>query len=293
MATLAKQIWISQLMENFYPDTSFLRYVKDFSNLVENDMINMAEAGVDPVVMINNTTYPITVVQRIDTPLPVELDKFETENTLVRRPEVIEYAYDQLESVIMGHRNVLRTKTGQKAAHAFAPQQDTAFSPVLATTGANDGEGNKRLTIEDVLRLKRRFDDVDYPTDKRFLVLAPRHLEDLILLDTKSFKDITDFANGEPKRFAGFNILSFSKNPAYNRTTMQKKAFGSAGASTDGFCSFAFYGEEVMKADGEVYMYATIDDPKERGTIVGFDKRFIAVPIRNKGVGAIVSAAAA
>ena len=44
-----------------------------------------------------------------------------------------------------------------------------------------------------------------------------------------------------------------------------------------------------MKADGEIYMYVNHDDPKERGTIVGFDKRFIAVPMRNKGIGAIVS----
>ena len=31
-------------------------------------------------------------------------------------------------------------------------------------------------------------------------------------------------------------------------------------------------------------------NPKERATIVGFEKRFVAVPIRNKGLGAIVSA---
>ena len=47
-----------------------------------------------------------------------------------------------------------------------------------------------------------------------------------------------------------------------------------------------------MRADGEIYMYANIDDPSERGTIIGFDKRFIALPIRGKGIGAIVSAAA-
>ena len=47
-----------------------------------------------------------------------------------------------------------------------------------------------------------------------------------------------------------------------------------------------------MKADGEVFMYSRDNDPEERGTIVGFDKRFIALPIRNKGVGAIVSSKA-
>ena len=45
-----------------------------------------------------------------------------------------------------------------------------------------------------------------------------------------------------------------------------------------------------MKADGEIYMYSKEDDPGERATIVGFDKRFVALPIRGKGIGAIVSA---
>lgn len=121
-------------------------------------------------------------------------------------------------------------------------------------------------------------------------MLDPRHTEDLILTDLKSFKDITDFVDGNPKRFAGFNILEFTKNPTYNATTLQKEKFGKAKAETDTFCSFAFSGDEVMKADGSFKMYERMNDPELRGTVIGFDKRFIALPIRNKGIGAIVSA---
>ena len=52
MAGLAKEVWINQLTKKFYPDSSFLNYTKDFSSLVENDAINMADAGVDPDVLI-------------------------------------------------------------------------------------------------------------------------------------------------------------------------------------------------------------------------------------------------
>ena len=89
---------------------------------------------------------------------------------------------------------------------------------------------------------------------------------------------------------AGFNILQFSKPANYAYETLTKKSFGSVPADGDTFCSFSFHSEEVMKADGNVKMYQVKDDPKERATIVGFEKRFIAVPIRNKGLGAIVSA---
>ncbi len=288
MSGLKKEVWVKQLMEKFYPETSFLNYARDFSGLVENDIINMVEAGVDPNVLINNTTYPIKTVQRIDKPIQVELDQFETENTLVRRPEVIEYSYDQLESVILGHRNTLRSKTAQKAAHAYAPQKESDYTPVVGTTGDVFGK-RKRLSISDILALKERFDDVDIPQDGRYLVLNPKHVSDLIMFDVKAFKNILDIREGEPQRFAGFNILQTSITPKYNASTFEKVAFGAESSETDTFCSFAFHCDEVMKADGQIYMYARIDDPEERGTIVGFDKRFIATPIRNKAIGAIVS----
>lgn len=285
---LNKQVWTTQLMGNFYPESSFLRYVKDFSTLVDNDIINMAEAGVDPDVLVNNTTYPIKVVQRVDKPISIELDLFETENTLVRRPEVIEYSYDQLESVIMGHRSQLRAATAAKAAHAFAPQKDSVFTPVIMTTGETVGT-RKRITIADILLLKERFDDANIPFEDRYLVLNPKHLSDLILFDVKAFKDITDITNGQPKKFAGFNVLQTSCTATYNGTTREKVEFDAEKADTDTFCSFAFQKDEVMKADGQVHLYERFDDPEERGTILGFDKRFIALPIRSKGIGAIVS----
>lgn len=288
MAGLAKEVWINQLTKKFYPDSSFLNYTKDFSSLVENDAINMADAGVDPDVLINNTTYPIQVVNRVDTPIRIELDLFETKNTLVRRPEAIEYSYDQLESVLMGHRNKLRARTAEKAAHAFAPLKDSEFTPVISTTGETSGT-RKRMSVEDILLLKERFDSVDIPLEERYLVLNPKHLSDLILFDVRAFKDLTDIVDGKPKRFAGFNVLQTSATPFYNTTSLEKTAFTKTPGDTDVFCSFAFQKEEVMKADGTVHMYAKYDDPEERGTIVGFDKRFIAVPIRNKGIGAIVS----
>lgn len=288
MAGLAKEVWINQLTKKFYPDSSFLNYTKDFSSLVENDAINMADAGVDPDVLINNTTYPIQVVNRVDTPIRIELDLFETKNTLVRRPEAIEYSYDQLESVLMGHRNKLRARTAEKAAHAFAPLKDSEFTPVISTTGETSGT-RKRMSVEDILLLKECFDSVDIPLEERYLVLNPKHLSDLILFDVRAFKDLTDIVDGKPKRFAGFNVLQTSATPFYNATSLEKIAFTKTPGDTDVFCSFAFQKEEVMKADGTVHMYAKYDDPEERGTIVGFDKRFIAVPIRNKGIGAIVS----
>ena len=53
---LNKEIWESQLMENYYPDRSFLTRVKDFSEHVNANKLHIPSAGIDPKVLINNTT---------------------------------------------------------------------------------------------------------------------------------------------------------------------------------------------------------------------------------------------
>lgn len=285
-----KEIWINQVLENFYPDDSFLQKTVDYSVFVDNDRLHVPISGLDPKVLVNNTTYPIRTLDRTDTDSEIILDKFETENTIIRRPETLEYSYNKLESVISQHRATLRKSVATKAIHAYAPEQDTENTPVIITTGENIN-GRKRLTLSDILTLKERFDDAEIPLEERYIVLHPKHVSDLLLEDVKLFKEITDIKNGEPFKFAGFGFFSFSQMPKYTTTNgvLSKIPFDTETESTQ-FASVAFYAKEVMKADGDIYMYANIDDPSERGTIVGFDKRFIALPIRGKGIGAIVSA---
>ena len=288
---LNKQVWINQIKEGFYPDRSFLSKVIDLTGDVDNDILHFPSAGIDPNVLINNTTYPIAIVGRKDQDNEIPLDKFETENTLVRRPDAIEYSYDKLESVIRQHRSTLQASTARKAIHAFAPSEDTNDTPLVLTTGATVG-GRKRMTFDDLLTLKERFDNALIPLEDRYIVLHPSHVSDLLREDVKLFKELTDIKDGEPIRFAGFGCFHFPYMPTYQASGGNYEKVAFADQQTQQFASVAFYKHEVMKADGEIYMYARYDDPEERGTIVGFDKRFIAMPIRNKGIGAIISATA-
>ncbi len=283
-----KEIWINQILEGFYPDDSFLQKPVNYSAFVDNDRLHIASAGIDPVVLINNTTYPISSAFRDDSDNEVVLDKFETENTIVRRPDAIEYSYDKLESVIRQHRATLRKSVAMKAVHAYAPTNDTENTPVILTTGLSTN-GRKRMAFADILTLKERFDEAEIPLEERYIVLHPKHVSDLLLEDIELFKELTNIKDGEPFKFAGFGCYSFAQMPTYKEVggILKKVPFGSE--KTVQFASVAFYAKEVMKADGSIYMYASEDDPKERATIVGFDKRFVALPIRGRGVGAIVS----
>lgn len=288
---LNKQIWLRQIKEGFYPDDSWLVKLVNNDSLVDNNKIHIPSAGIDPKVIVNNTTYPIKCAPRDDEDNELTLDTFATENTIVRRPDALEYSYDKLESVIRQHRSALCRAVISKAAHAIAPQTDTTYTPLVATSG--DVKGNRhRLCFDDVLALKERFDDADVPQEKRYLVLNPKHVTDLLREDLKLFKDITNIVDGEPVKFAGFGCFSCSAMPTYSISDKQWAKVPYATATTANFASIAFQADEVFKADGEFYMYARYDDPEERGSIVGFDKRAIVLPIRNKGIGAIISSGA-
>ncbi len=275
-----KEIWLPEIKEGFFPDDSFLKEARDMSAFVENDKINLAEAGVTPNVLINNTTYPIAVSQRTDVPIALELETFDTENTLIRNIEKAELSYDKRQSVIFGHKQALRLEFSKKAAHAYAPASDGTLTPVLPTTGTAGS-----MTFDDILDLYKRFNEVDIPAQGRVLVLHPTHEAELRKQDYKLFKEM--LTTGD---LWGFKIYRFSQTPIFDKTTGAKKAFGAAPGANDTISSIAFQKDEVMKAIGTVDMFAKEKDPLERGDIIGFQMRALALPIRNKAIGAIYSA---
>lgn len=287
-AGLNKEIWLPDLMEGFYGDDMFLKEARDMSAFVENDVIHLAEAGVNPNVLINNSTYPIPVAQRNDTPISLTLDTYDTENTLIRNIEIAELSYDKRTSVLYGHRMSLRMKYMEKAIHAFAPSSNGNYTPVLQTSGADDGTGHKMLTFQDILDLETAFDDAEVGAEGRILVLSTKHKNHLRKQDLTLYKTI--FSN--ESTYGGFKIytLATKRMPVYNKATGVKVAYGAAPApTTDTICSVAFQKNEVMRCQGTVDMFAKLKDPEERGDVYGFQMRGLAMPIRNKGIGAVYS----
>lgn len=281
-----KEIWIDVLKENFYPDTSFLVDSTDMSDLVEHNAINLAECGADPNVLIDNATFPIPMSERVDAPIRLPLRVLDTESTWVRNIEEMQTAYNKMESVISQHRNVLRTKSAELAAWNWAASTDTTFTPVKTASGGNNGGGLKRLLFEDIIGLETRFNEAEIPYEDRIIVLTPQHQADLQVQDINLYKSIMSGS-----ALFGFKVRAFSRNPLFNITTGAKVPFGTALASGFSRATFAYAKSEVMRADGTVDMFYKEKDPDYKGDIINFQKAFVALPFRNKGIAAIYSPA--
>ena len=278
---LAPEVWIPLVKEDFYPNNSFLTAATDMSSLVNNDKINFAEAGADPTVMKNNTTYPIDVNVAGDTPKAIELDYYDTDSTLVRNAIAIELAYDQRSLYANKHKKALMKRIGVDAAFAFAPTQKSTenFNEVL-NLGANDS------VIDAIIDLQKHYNDCDEDGSGRHLVLCAAHLAAIAKEDKVLYKSIMAENN---TMYYGFKIWDYTKNPIYIGATGVKAAYGAAfDDGTHKNSSFSFLNGEVMKAMGTVEMFSVLKDPASKGDIFNFQMRALVSSLRGKYAGAII-----
>lgn len=276
------EIWTGELVKALRGGLagSWLDGVPDQSSIVNNDVIHLVEVGVDPDVLINNTTYPIPLQALDDKDIAVSLAKFQTKVTPITDDELYAISYDKMARVKESHANALNDAKFAKAAHALCATGNTATTPVLKTTGETDSDtGRKRLTPNDLVEMKRALDKLKVPSENRRLVLCPDHVNDL-LLASQTFREQynIDRNTGKVGGLYGFQIYEYGGNPVY--TTAGKKKDVGATASTGEFqCSFAFYTPRVFKATGSTKMYYSeaSTDPEYQRNKINFRHMFICM----------------
>lgn len=281
---IEKELWLALIMEGMVPDTSFLSRSRDMSELVEYNKLNLAEAGIDPKVLVDNDTYPVPTAQRQDVPKELLLHTFDTENTVVRNIEEKESAYGKMDSVVRSHRNALIKKTSGFAAYNWCPTQDGEFTPVIKANGEVNASQQKRVSFEDFLQMEAKFRALDVDMSTLVAVLNAVHLADLMAEDMKLYKEV--LTSG---KLFSFSLFNFSGLPLFDTTTGKKKAYGAAKGDTDTQASLVYSDTEVMRAVGDTDLFVKYKDPAERGDVIGYQQRFTAYPIRGKYIGAIYS----
>jgi hypothetical protein len=292
-AGLLKEVWTDVFMQNFFRNIEFLKRSRDMSVFVENNTINLAEAGVNPNVLINNTTYPIPTVDFTANPIALPLDYYDTENTIVRNALQKQYSFDALSQITYQHQMTMKEKISDKTVHAWSPAQDTVNTPVFATSGADRGNGFKKFSLTDIAKMQEIFDQKKYPKAGRILVLHSSHRTDLLNEDKTLFKQFSELKSGQVLPLYGFEVYEYSGTANYNKNTGVKIAFGAAPSANDSPSSLFYLESEVMHAEGdlEIFFRAKGQNPDHRGDQIGFQKRFLALPIRGKAIGAVYSAA--
>ena len=286
------ELWERELIQALrVTGREWMSKIRDHSQWVGNNVIHLHEIGADPDVLIDNTTYPIASAQRTDDEIPISLHKYDTTNTIITDDELYGLPYDKEGSTVRQHREKLEGEMAEHGLHKMCAAGDTADTPVLETTGANNGAGRNRLIREDLVNFKKRCDDLKLPKAGRSLVLCGDHANDLILVDD-AFRD--RYHNTESGkilgRLYGFDIYEDVYNPVFD-AAVAKKAYGAAAAGTDKNASTFFLNERMARARGTVKAYKKIaaEDPDYRQSKLGYRVYGVMINKTLKGTGAIVS----
>lgn len=277
------EVWTGELVKYLRRglEATFLDGIPDASSLAENDVIHLVNVGVDPDVLVNNTTYPIPLQALDDADITISLDKFQSKVTPITDDELYALSYDKMARVKESHGNAINDAKFAKAAHALCATQNSATTPVLVTTGERDADtGRLKLTVQDIINMKRSLDKLKVPSQNRRLVLCTDHVNDL-LETSQAFKEQYNInrADGTVGRLFGFDIYEFANNPLYT-TAGKKKDVGSAASAGEFQCSFAFYTPRVFKCTGSTKMYYSeaSTDPEYQRNKINFRHYFICMP---------------
>lgn len=293
MATVFKEVWTGsifrQLISNL--ETSFLEGVVNGDQYVDNDVIHLTALGADPTVLIDNTDYPLDVEALNDSDVAITLNKYETKATPITDDELYALSYDKIKTVKERHGNVLSRTRLKRALHTIAPSSNATGTPVFATTGAGNADGYRKITRKDIIKMKRKFDQMHVPLAGRRLVLCPQHVQDLLEDDQNFAEQYHNYKTGKIYDMYGFEIFEFIECPYYTSQNARLLWTATPGA-TDRQASIAFYKGNIFKCEGSLNMYysAAAQDPLYHRNLVNFLNRFYAGRVRNEAVGAIVSA---
>ncbi|MFA9212485.1 MAG: hypothetical protein ACEQSR_01375 [Candidatus Methylacidiphilales bacterium] len=296
MSQLKNELAEKELIKKFRHEHAWLSRIRAKQNWVSNDVIKIPRQGAAPEVLINNNIYPIVSNDREDDFIVLGLHKYETTNTTVSDDELEALPYEKVNDVQLQHREELEDKSSEHALFVVAPNAHSSATPVLVTTGANDGTGRLRLQTADLITLKKALDKLGVPKTGRLLILCADHVADLLLEDLSFKNSYQNQVDGMiSKQFMGFEIWEDMKEVTYKLVggVMTKEAFGSV--ATGKAASIIVHTGTTVKATGSAkrYMRAAADDPENRRNSIGFRLYAIAIAIKDEGTAAIVSGTAA
>lgn len=297
MAVVKKEIFTREVERalSHAETATFLDGIPDRSQYVqpgdEAETIHSTYFGAKPDVLINNTAYPIAIQDLDGDDFTIQLDKYQTKATPITDDELYAAVFDKIETVKTSHSEAIAETKNDKAIHSLAPVSHSASTPVLLTTGADDGTGRKRLTKNDIIAFKKQFDDNKW-TGVRRLVLCNDHISDLLAVDQKFADQYYNYTSGKIANLYGFEVYEYVNNPYFTVATKAKKSFGSVPvAGTDRQASVGFLLKATRKASGSTKMYyskAETDTQYQRN-LINFRHYYIVLPSALNCIGAIVS----
>lgn len=280
---IQKEIWAAQIAEQLFPKGAWANKSIDDSAFVENKRVHLAQAGGLPTVVRNRiyTGAPVAASLRVDTDIDYDVDEYTTNPITIPNIEETEVNYGKRQSVLSSHVKVLNLQIENWLQTQWAPS--LAANIIRTTGGAAPAQvvgatGNrKRLTVDDFLKLKSLFDDMDIDDMGRQALIPSFMLNDFVAENKQLLLNLTVggdaiFSNNTLNKIFGFEIQTRGKKNilTYNNVALPVvrtpddtlTALPSANAAV-----LAWHPDFVRRAKGGVKVFEKKEDPQYYGDV--------------------------
>lgn len=294
---LNKEIWLSTIQENFFPDDSFAVHSVDDSMFVENKTVHIPNAGAPSGVVINrqdsNKGANSGQAKRTDNDLTYNIDELTTNPIYIPEIEKTELSYDKRQSVIMNDRQQLQDTAHQNLLYKWyvkASAIETTGSARAAHTSTTATGTRKAIKKEDVLTIATEFNKMNVPANDRYLLLDAVMYADLLAAltgsDLPAFLASANAQKGIVGNLYGINVMMRSQvlKCKANKDLLE---YSDTAVAAECAVGLAWQKNCVSRALGELKMFQTLDDPNWYGDIYSFLLRTGGSPRRYDKLGII------
>ena len=290
---LNTEIWINDIVEDFWPDNSFISRSVDHSSYVNNHTVHIPQAGAAPEVTKNRSQFPASIGTRTDSDLTYNLDIYDVPPLRVQKLADVELSYDKRQSMLKQSKATLQQYVFMDILKKWIP---SGVQTVVTTGDAEAAHvhttatGNRKaMTRAEVEKIKMIFDSQDVPAEGRTILLDAvmynQLVNSLTQAENVNFIAGADSAKGVMGKFLGFDFMMRS-------TLLQTAAGGTlktgAAAATDCAAGLAWQQESVSRALGEVVAFENNSDPTYYGDIFSYAVRAGGSCIRSDKKGIIL-----
>lgn len=276
-----KEIWINDIVKDFWPDNSFLTKSVDHTPFVDGKTVHVPNAGAAVGVTKNATQFPISVTTREDSDQNYNIDKFYSTPVLVQDLEAVELSYDKRNSLMQQCRESLLDAVSEDVLYKWAGNLASGAS--IATTGENEAahlpnatSTRKKMTKADVMSVKKLMDKAGVPAEGRYMlldaVMYDQLVSDLTEAQTVNFLAGADAEQGIVGKYLGFSFLMRSRVLKCNSGSTLSP-WSTACVAGSNAAGLAWQQSCVSRAMGSVELFEKEKDPTYYGDVFSLAMR--------------------
>jgi hypothetical protein len=305
---LQKEQWLSDIQENLFKDNAIIARATNHDGFVNYKTVHVPQAGSNPTISKNITSFPATITQRTDSELTYSMDTYYVQPIHIEAGQETAFlSYDKRMSILNQHISTLEDVLVNNALYKWAPsgatRQVRTTGTAVGTALAPSATGTRNaITLADILKAKSILDSENVPAAGRVLLL-PSDMYNAQLLAIADVYQAQSYGtsalpSGVVTRIHGFDVMIRSTVVVYDNTaTPVIKAVADSGtpssaAATDNLAALAYHPNFVAKAMGSTDVFITEQVAEYYGSIVSAMQLFGASKMRTSqtGVVAIVQA---